>query len=77
MKNYLTPEQSELGKQSRYDSQYDPQELFPVARKTRRDEIGITGELPFSGFDVWDHYEVCWLNEKGKPIVARRHKEIQ
>jgi len=26
--------------------------------------------LPFTGFDLWNHYEVSWLNAKGKPIVA-------
>ena len=26
--------------------------------------------LPFYGFDCWNHYEVSWLNEKGKPVVA-------
>ncbi len=26
--------------------------------------------LPFFGFDCWNHYEVSWLNDKGKPIVA-------
>ena len=44
--------------------------LFPIARKTRRDEIGVADALPFSGFDVWNHYEVSWLNEKGKPVAA-------
>lgn len=26
--------------------------------------------LPFSGADIWNHYEVSWLNAKGKPQVA-------
>lgn len=64
------PEQSELGKKSQYDAQYNPDKLFPIPRKGKRDEIGITGSLPFYGYDVWNHYEVSWLNEKGKPIVA-------
>jgi 7-cyano-7-deazaguanine reductase len=34
-------------------------------------EIGIDPEHPpFNGFDLWNHYEVSWLNAKGKPIVA-------
>jgi 7-cyano-7-deazaguanine reductase len=69
MQNHLTPEKSELGKKTTYDSHYDAEKLFPIPRKTKRDEIGI-GKLPFFGFDVWNHYEVSWLNEKGKPIVA-------
>ena len=62
--------QSPLGKKSQYDSQYDPGLLFPVERVSARFELGITEKLPFVGFDIWNHYEVSWLNEKGKPIAA-------
>lgn len=65
-----TPEQSELGKETQYDSHYSPDKLYPIARKIRRDEIGLSEHLPFIGFDIWNHYEVSWLNDKGKPIVA-------
>lgn len=64
------PEQSELGKKSAYVTHYDPTLLFPIARKLKRDEIGVPNELPFYGFDIWNHYEVSWLNQQGKPIVA-------
>lgn len=64
------PEQSELGKKAIYDSHYNPEKLFAITRQSKRDEIGVTGELPFFGYDLWNHYEVSWLNEKGKPIVA-------
>lgn len=68
---HTRPEQSELGKKAAYDAHYNPDKLFPIPRKAKRDEIGITGsKLPFYGYDVWNHYEVSWLNEKGKPIVA-------
>jgi 7-cyano-7-deazaguanine reductase len=71
MKNInLTPEQSELGKKAEYDPHYNPDKLFPIPRKGKRDEIGVPDNLPFFGFDLWNHYEVSWLNEKGKPIVA-------
>lgn len=63
-------ELSELGKTVEYSTQYDPSKLFPIPRKNKRDEIGIAGTLPFYGFDLWNHYEVSWLNEKGKPVVA-------
>ncbi|MFZ2315273.1 MAG: NADPH-dependent 7-cyano-7-deazaguanine reductase QueF [Gammaproteobacteria bacterium] len=64
------PEQSELGKKSEYGTSYNPEKIFPIARKLKRDEIGISDDLPFFGFDLWNHYEVSWLNDKGKPIVA-------
>lgn len=67
----LKPEQSELGKQSRYDSTYNPDTLFPISRKRNRDALGISAvRLPFYGFDCWNHYEVSWLNERGKPVVG-------
>lgn len=68
--SHLTPEQSELGKKAEYDPHYNPDKLFPIPRKGKRDEIGVPDLLPFFGFDLWNHYEVSWLNEKGKPIVA-------
>lgn len=68
--NKLVPERSELGKKSEYDPFYNPDKLFPISRKMKRDEIGVPDILPFYGFDLWNHYEVSWLNDKGKPVVA-------
>jgi 7-cyano-7-deazaguanine reductase len=65
-----TPEQSLLGKPASYQSAYDPSLLFPIARQGKRDELGISGTLPFFGFDLWNAYEVSWLNLRGKPQVA-------
>ena len=66
-----TPDDSPLGKDTQYVSSYMPDLLFPIARKVKREEIGIDSQhLPFYGFDLWNHYEVSWLNEKGKPEVA-------
>lgn len=63
--------QSELGQSSLYDPCYNPERLFPIARADKRQEMGIDPKnLPFYGFDCWNHYEVSWLNEKGKPVVA-------
>lgn len=62
---------SELGKKSAYDTSYNPDKLFPIPRAEKRLEIGINPQkLPFFGFDAWNHYEVSWLNAKGKPVVA-------
>lgn len=62
---------SELGKASNYDDAYNAARLFPLSRTEKRQEIGVNpDQLPFFGFDCWNHYEVSWLNEKGKPIVA-------
>lgn len=70
-KNSTKPEQSELGRSSEYDAHYNPDRLFAIPRDVKRTEIGIDPKkLPFYGFDCWNHYEVSWLNEKGKPVVA-------
>lgn len=64
-------EHSELGKKSLYESTYNPDKLFPIPRAGKRLEIGILSDKPpFYGFDRWNHYEVSWLNPKGKPMVG-------
>jgi 7-cyano-7-deazaguanine reductase len=65
-----TPEQSQLGKSSTYVDQYDAALLFPIARRPKRDEIGLAGILPFFGADLWTAYELSWLNPRGKPQLA-------
>lgn len=59
-----------LGKKTTYASTYQPDLLFPIARQTNRDQLGISHPLPFQGGDIWNAYEISWLNEKGKPIIA-------
>ncbi|MCC6069457.1 NADPH-dependent 7-cyano-7-deazaguanine reductase QueF [Massilia sp. GCM10020059] len=65
-----TADQSPLGKTSAYQTQYAPELLFPIARQQKRDELQITGALPFFGVDIWNAYELSWLNMRGKPQVA-------
>lgn len=65
-----TPEQSALGKPVPYLSQYDASLLFPIPREVKRIEMGITSVLPFFGVDIWNAYEVSWLNLRGKPQIA-------
>ena len=65
-----TADQSPLGKSSAYQTQYAPELLFPIARQQKRDELQITGALPFFGVDIWNAYELSWLNMRGKPQVA-------
>jgi len=65
-----TADQSPLGKSSAYQTQYAPELLFPIPRQTKRDELQLTGTLPFFGIDIWNAYEVSWLTMRGKPQVA-------
>ncbi|WP_295996050.1 NADPH-dependent 7-cyano-7-deazaguanine reductase QueF [Rugamonas sp.] len=61
---------SPLGKTSAYRTDYAPELLFPIARQGKRDELGLSGTLPFFGVDIWNAYEISWLNLRGKPQVA-------
>ena len=63
-------EQSSLGKPVAYRDEYDASLLFPIPRALKRAELGIGGTLPFHGVDVWNAYELSWLDTRGKPIVA-------
>jgi 7-cyano-7-deazaguanine reductase len=65
-----TPEHSPLGKTTRYADRYDPSLLFPIPRAQKRMEIGVMEPLPFSGVDIWNAYELSWLDPRGKPQVA-------
>jgi len=69
----LTPEQSQLGKASKYPDQYDASQLYPIARAANRSEIGVGATLPFLGADLWTAFELGWLNLRGKPQVALGH----
>lgn len=71
-----SPEQSQLGKPVAYADRYDPSLLFPIARRPKREEIGLAGTLPFFGADLWTAYELSWLNPRGKPQVAIAHFTI-
>lgn len=60
-----------LGQDVSYPTTYDPTILFPIGRAEARQQIGIkAGALPFSGWDLWNAYELSWLTSKGMPQIA-------
>ena len=63
-------ESLELGKATRYATEYDPSLLQTVPRSIARDVIGVGTELPFMGVDIWYGYELSWLRPSGIPQVA-------
>jgi 7-cyano-7-deazaguanine reductase len=65
-----TPDDSALGKPTVYPERYDPSLLFPIPRGAKRAEIGVREPLPFHGVDIWNAYELSWLDRRGKPVVA-------
>lgn len=74
MMTHTTPDPSHaspLGKATAYQSRYAPELLYPIPRQLKRREIGIDdAALPFVGEDLWNAYEISWLNPRGKPVVA-------
>lgn len=68
-----------LGKDVSYPKGYDASLLFPMPRLDARRTLGLAGlpsqatiasDLPFKGFDLWNAYELSWLNAKGLPKIA-------
>jgi len=64
------PETLLLGRDVPYPEHYDPTLLFPIPRAEGRAKLALAGALPFTGVDVWNAYELSWLNPKGKPEIA-------
>lgn len=65
-----------LGKNVEYAQEYDNTLLQGVPRSLSRDAIKLPQQLPFHGCDIWNGYELSWLNEKGKPQVAILRCEV-
>ena len=59
-----------LGTASTYPDRYAPEVLFPIERRDNRERIGIGAELPFSGVDTWNAWDLTWLGDDGQPHTA-------
>lgn len=59
-----------LGKEVLHSQSYHPGHLYPVPRAEGRNEIGLGNKLPFRGSDIWNAYEISWLNKLGRPEIA-------
>lgn len=58
-----------LGKSVAYPETYDPSQLRPIARTTGRETLAIEPSR-MCGSDLWNAYELSWLDANGKPQVA-------
>lgn len=66
-----------LGKSIAVVAEYTPGLLCPIAREAARADLGLSaGALPFTGVDTWNLYEVSWLNQQGKPVVAMGRLQV-
>ncbi len=61
---------SPLGKSVAYPDRYAPGCLFALPRSEAREKLGLGGEIPFAGVDIWNAWELTWLDAAGKPAVA-------
>ncbi|HET8817348.1 MAG TPA: NADPH-dependent 7-cyano-7-deazaguanine reductase QueF, partial [Pseudidiomarina sp.] len=60
-----------LGQPTQYPDHYDATLLQAVPRQLNREPLGLNAEqLPFTGVDYWNAYEMSWLNQRGLPQVA-------
>ena len=59
-----------LGKPTEYTQTYAPELLFAVPRKEARETLGLAADLPFTGCDIWNAWELTWLDLTGKPQIA-------
>lgn len=59
---------SPLGHDVVYPTRYDPSLLFGIDRAINR--AALTVPEHWHGADIWNGYELSWLNPKGKPVVA-------
>lgn len=65
-----------LGRETSYPDRYSPELLFAIPRADSRLPLGLTGVLPFSGVDLWNAWELTWLDTSGQPIVATAEIEV-
>ena len=65
-----SPQTSSLGRAVAAPTRYAPELLFAIARAGQRAALGIGSALPFHGVDIWNAYELSWLDLRGKPCVA-------
>ena len=60
---------SPLGKHSAMVTSYDPGQLCAIPRVRTWEKYGYANS-PYFGVDIWNAYELSWLNPKGLPQVA-------
>ena len=70
MSEHEQVKQSPLGSGTVYVNRYDPELLYPIERNLNWKAKGIERtSLPFRGVDIWNAYELSWLDSRGKPVV--------
>ena len=59
-----------LGRETDYPDSYSPGLLQPIPRAENRAAMGLDGPLPFHGQDIWNAWELTWLERSGQPRIG-------
>lgn len=62
--------ESPLGQPTTYLEQYLPELLHSIPRAEQRAALGLGPDLPFHGTDIWNAWELTWLDDNGRPRAA-------
>ena len=65
-----------LGQQTSYPDEYSPGLLVAIARAENRAAMGLGVNLPFQGVDIWNAWELTWLENSGRPNVATLQLQV-
>lgn len=57
-----------LGRDVTYPDRYAPELLFALPRDENRKALALPEH--WHGADIWNAYEISWLDQRGKPVVA-------
>lgn len=63
----MTDRHLPLGRESQYPKAYAPEVLYPILRADNRSALGA---VSFHGVDIWNAWELTWLDQNNKPVVA-------
>lgn len=72
MKNDKLP----LGRDTDHPQKYAPEVLHAIPRADGRGPLGLSGDLPFRGMDIWNAWELTWLEEGDRPAVATAEIQV-
>ncbi len=59
-----------LGRDAPVPDHYAPDILTTIARADARAILGLADELPFTGWDIWNAWDLTWLGAGGLPQTA-------
>lgn len=59
-----------LGHKVPYPTAYNANLLQAISRAEQREAMGLGKEIKWQGYDIWNSYELSWLDSRAKPVRA-------